>query len=151
MAEPFTPAETEDQFLKISASFELKLQPYDLPELKFGTSFTRDTLNEGTFDFYIKLDDQKRFNFTSQYWYDLLSYGDSSKSTIDVKSPKLSIYNDNGVKLDLGFADVKNATGKPAPALEGKLIYQGKEYGTIKRVKGITAIEYIDGTGESIE
>ncbi len=150
LVEPFDPTETEDQFLRIAVAFEMGVKPYDLPEVVFGSHFTRDTLNEGTFDFYLIVENQ-RFNFNTSYWYNLIQFG-NDEASVDLKSPKLTVENQNGVKLMLALADVEDATGeKPERVLEGQLVYNEKVYATIKRVKGITAIEYVDGTGESIE
>src|SRR5690606_37125508 len=125
LVDPFDPTESEDQFLKIAVSFAAELKPFDLPDLNFGSHFTRDTLNEGTFSFYVIVDG-KRFNFTSQYWYHLIGYGGSDAS-VDRKSPKLIIENQDGVKLELVFPDVKNVGGnKEEPAIEGKLVYNNK-------------------------
>lgn len=148
LAEPFDPTETAEQFLKVSASFEMELKPYDLPHLIFGSSLTRDTLNEGSFEFYLIVDGQ-RFNFSSQYWYNLIGFGNTDVS-VDLKSPKLTVENQDGVTLELLFPNKKNGSGKDEPPVEGTLNYNGKTYGTIKRVKGITTVEYIDNTGESI-
>ncbi len=149
LVDPYDPTETEDQFLKIAASFEMTLKPYQLPQLTFGSSLTRDTLNEGTFEFYLIVNG-KRFNFDTQYWYNLVSYGNDDAS-VDLNNPKLTITNQDGVRLVLAFPDVENASGsKPEPVLEGNLTYNNVVYGKITRVKGITAIEYVDGTGESI-
>lgn len=149
LVDPYDPTETEEQFLKIAASFEMRLKPYELPELTFGSSLTRDTLNEGTFEFYLIVNG-KRFNFNTEYWYNLVSYG-NDEASVDLNNPRLTITNQDGVQLVLAFPDVDNAGGnKPEPVLEGSLIYNNVEYGKITRVKGITAIEYADGTGESI-
>lgn len=145
---PYDPTETDDQFLKIAVSLEAELKPFDLPHLTFGSKLIRDKLNEGTFSFYIIVDG-KRFNFNTQYWYHLPGYGGSDES-VDLKKPKLVIENQHGVKLDLAFPDVEDVGSKDNPELEGKLVYNNKVYGTIKRVKGIITIEYIDNTGESI-
>jgi hypothetical protein len=149
LVDPYDPTETEDQFLKIAASFEMNLKPYALPELTFGSSLTRDTLNEGSFEFYLIVNG-KRFNFDTQYWYNLVSY-DSDEASVDLNNPRLTITNHDGVQLALAFPDVENAGGdKLEPLLEGDLVYNNVVYGTITRVKGITAVEYVDGTGESI-
>lgn len=149
LVEPYQPTETEEQFLRIAAAFEMQVRPYDLPEVTLGSHFTRDTLNEGSFDFYLIVDG-KRFNFSSNYWYNLAGYGDDD-SSVDAKSPKLTITNQNGVALELAFPDVDDVGGKKARVLEGSLRYNNKVYGTVKREKGVTFIHYIDGTGESIE
>jgi len=149
LVEPYQPTETEEQFLRIAAAFEMQVRPYDLPEVTLGSNFTRDTLNEGTFEFYLVVDG-KRFNFSSNYWYNLAGYGDSD-SSVDAKSPTLTITNQNGVALELAFPDVDDVGGKKVRVLEGSLRYNNKVYGTVKREKGITFIHYIDGTGESIE
>lgn len=150
LVEPYQPTETEDQFLRIAVAFELQLRPYDLPEMILGSNFTRDTLNEGTFAFYLIVDG-KRFNFSSSYWYNLMEFN-NNESSIDAKAPTLTIENHNGVILELTFPDVDNVgSGKQEPTLQGNLRYNNVVYGTVKTVKGIPTIEYIDGTGESID
>lgn len=150
LVEPYQPNETEEQFLKIAAAFEMQLRPYDLPEMILGSHFTRDTLNEGTFDFYLIVDG-KRFNFSSRYWYNLMEFN-NSESSVDAKAPKLTIENHNGVILELAFPDIDNVGDiKEQPSLQGSLRYNNVVYGTVKTVKGIPTIEYIDGTGESID
>lgn len=149
LVDPYDPTETEDQFLEISASFEMSLKPYDLPELTFGSSLTRESLNEGSFEFYLIVDGT-RFNFDTQYWYNLVSYN-SDDTSLDLNSPTLTITNQDGVELVLAFPDVGNVgTGKLEPVLEGDLTYNNVVYGTISRTKGINTVEYVDGTGESI-
>lgn len=149
LADPYDPAETEDQFLKIAASFEMKLKPYQLKEVIFGSTLTRDELNEGLFEFYLIIDGN-RFNFKTEYWYNLASYL-GNETSVDLNNPRLIITNQNGVELVLALPDIKNVgEGKPEPTLEGKIMYNNVVYGKLSRTKGINTVEYIDGTGESI-
>lgn len=150
LAVPYEPRESEDRYLEISVSFEIGVHADGLPEMTLGGYFDRESLRESRLEFYVLLDGH-RFNFLADGWYDPRAYGED-RSTLDVNSPRFELINQDGVKLKLVFEDIEDVSNKKRLSeLQGELVYNGEVYGVIKRVNGLTAIEYIDGSGETLE
>lgn len=150
LVETFDPVETNEQFLSFSASLEATFAVDGLPQTTVGTTLDRESFNEGELDLYIELEG-KRFNINSKYWLTPATY--SADDVVSLEDREFSIRNQNGVQLHLAVEEQTSLDdgGKIELPLKGELVYNGSVYGTVERVKGVTLIRYIDGTGESLE
>lgn len=150
LVEPYEPRESEDRYLQVAVSFEIGVNADGLPSMVLGGNFTRESLRESEFRFYVRVD-ENRFNFLADGWYTLAPFGDD-RSTLDVRSPRFELVNQDGVELKLSLGDVEDVSSKKRLSqLQGEIVYNDEVYGTLTRKSGITFIEYVDGSGESLE
>lgn len=148
LVDAFDPTETDEQYIAFAASLETTFDIDGFPRTTVGTSISRDSFKEGIFDFYVELEGS-RFNVHSLYWLTPESY--SVDQSVDLQDRAFSIQNQNGVTLHLNLEEPSSEGSKEEHSIKGELIFNGKVYGQIERVKGLTLIRYIDGSGESLE
>ncbi|MBX2858637.1 MAG: hypothetical protein KTR17_08240 [Cellvibrionaceae bacterium] len=150
LVEGYEPTETESQYLRLSAALEIEAQIEGLQNTILGTAFSRDNLNQGKLGFYIEYDGH-RFNVESDAWYTPVLY--EQDSVLEARDPSLSITNQAGVELfvELDITLDGEDDEQDKENLSGQISYKGSVYATLERIKGLTVIRYIDGTGESLE
>ena len=150
LVEAHQPSETAAQYLRLSAAIEIEAQLDGLENTVLGTAFSRSSLTRGDLGFYVEYDGH-RFNFESDAWYTPDYYDQDSE--IEVKDPSLTITNQQGVALHIQLNGTlgEDSNEQDKETLSGEIIYNDTVYATLERVKGLTLIRYVDGSGESLE